>query len=94
MCTWVGCEGRGLCPVASQPVKTEKSITDISSGRELARVCRMCKYKTLTQRSDGFAAEVPVAASLSSRSKFKQPYSLVNQEFNRVHRINFTRAFE
>lgn len=59
MCTWVECEGRGLCPVASQPVKTERSIADILSGRELARVCRMSDTEEVGQ------VGVPVAASLS-----------------------------
>lgn len=49
MCTWVECEGRGLCPVASQPVKTERSIADILSGRELARVCQMSNTEEVGQ---------------------------------------------
>ena len=49
-----------------------RSITDISSGRELARVCLMCKYKGLTQRRlDRYIVEVPAAASLSFHFMFK-----------------------
>ena len=49
MCTWVECEGRGLCPVASQPVRKERSVTDIMSGRELARVCQMSDTEEVGQ---------------------------------------------